>query len=213
MISSRGAVLTGILVLAAHTASAQSWRVRIDARAQAVTYRGLTSDSISSSRVEVGEGGGFETPEGYAVQCSSPAWCYFYRPGPLHQQVPMNLGVNAVLWGFGVRGLTLHLTARLTGDAGDRHPGSVEGEEAVLGVGGGEAAQQVVDDVLVERLNCFTRNLAIRRHARILSNEGGATNPRRIALSGSAPADNLRWCPNHEEHEDHKDLLESSWSS
>ena len=119
MIVSRGVVLGGLLVAAANPASAQSWRVRIDARAQAVTYRGLSSDSISSSRVEVGDGGGFETPEGYAVQCGSSAWCYFYRPGPLHQQVPMNISANAVLWGFGVRGLTVHLTARLTGDAGE----------------------------------------------------------------------------------------------
>src|SRR5262245_37975481 len=127
MIFARTVLLSGALSLAAGTASAQSWRVRIDARAQAVTYRGLASDSISSSRVVVGPSGGFETPEGYAVQCSSPMWCYFYRPGPLHQQVPINIGANAVLWGFGVRGLTLHLTARLTGDAGEsdgQWPGS-----------------------------------------------------------------------------------------
>jgi hypothetical protein len=119
MIIIRGSLLAALLVPAANAASAQSWRVRIDARAQAVSYRGLSSDSISINDAVVGPSGGFETPDGYAVQCSSPTWCYFYRPGDLHEQIPMNIGANAVLWGFGVRGLTVHLTARLTGDAGE----------------------------------------------------------------------------------------------
>ena len=115
----RAVLLGGVLSAGASIATAQSWRVRIDARAQAVSYRGLASDSISIDDAVVGAGGGFETPDGYAVQCSSATWCYFYRPGDLREQVPMNIGANAVLWGLGVRGLTIHFTARLTGDAGD----------------------------------------------------------------------------------------------
>ena len=77
MIIIRGSLLAALLVPAANAASAQSWRVRIDARAQAVSYRGLSSDSISINDAVVGPSGGFETPDGYAVQCSSPTWCYF----------------------------------------------------------------------------------------------------------------------------------------
>jgi len=119
MSAGRWAVLAGMVVAARNEAAAQSWRVRIDARAQAVSYRGLSADSIDIDNAVLGPSGGFETPDGYAVQCSSSAWCYFYRPGELHEQLPMNLGVNAVLWGLGVRGLTIHLTGRLTGDAGE----------------------------------------------------------------------------------------------
>ncbi|HKP29609.1 MAG TPA: hypothetical protein VJU15_09395 [Gemmatimonadales bacterium] len=135
MILTRGVVLAGLLLAVADAASAQSWRVRIDARAQAVSYRGLSSDSISINDAVVGASGGFETPDGFAVQCSSPTWCYYYRPGELHEQLPMNVGANAVLWGFGVRGLTLHLTARLTGDAGDagQWPGTEPAAQLIEG--------------------------------------------------------------------------------
>ena len=119
MIATRWTLLAVLAIATGSSASAQSWRVRVDARAQAVSYRGLSADSVNIDQAVVGPSGGFETPDGYAVQCSSPTWCYFYRPGELHQQVPMNIGVNAVLWGLGVRGLTIHFTGRLTGDAGE----------------------------------------------------------------------------------------------
>ena len=112
--------LATLLFATANIASAQSWRVRIDARAQAVSYRGLSADSIRIEDAVAGANGGFESQDGYAVQCSSPEWCYFYRPGASHDQLPMNIAANAVLWGLGVRGLTVHLTARLTGDAGEK---------------------------------------------------------------------------------------------
>jgi hypothetical protein len=77
----RFAQLTGILLAVADVASAQSYRVRVDARAQAVSYRGLAADSIAMSDVVPGPNGGFATPDGYAVQCHNGVWCYFYRPG------------------------------------------------------------------------------------------------------------------------------------
>jgi len=115
------------LLGAASTLQAQSWRMRMDARAQSVSYRGLTPDSISADAVVPGPNGGFATPDGYAVRCSASAWCYYYRAGDALNQVPMNASASLILWGLGLQGLTIHVAGRLTGDAGDaagRWPGT-----------------------------------------------------------------------------------------
>ena len=62
---------------------AQEYLVRLDARAQGATYRGIRKDSIPASQVVTGPGGGPETPDGFAATCvpNRPAVCYFYRAG------------------------------------------------------------------------------------------------------------------------------------
>src|SRR5574338_230599 len=96
----------------------QSFRARVDARAQAVSFRGLESDSVEASRVVPSANGGFETPDGRAVRCGSSEYCYFYRPGPVMRGVPVTTSASIILWGFGARGLTMRATGQLLADVG-----------------------------------------------------------------------------------------------
>ena len=108
----------GLLVVHAAPCIAQSYRARIDARAQAVSFRGLVSDSIPVGIAVPGLSGGLETPDGHAVRCGSGEYCFFYRPGPTLRGVPITTSANVILWGFGVPGLTFRATGRLVADVG-----------------------------------------------------------------------------------------------
>lgn len=111
-----------ILLLAissAVPAGAQGYRIRLDARGQSVSYRGLSADSIQVGQVVTTAGGYRETPEGYAVSCTSETWCYYYRPGATLRGVPVSASASWVVWGLGVSGLSLHGSARFIGDVGD----------------------------------------------------------------------------------------------
>jgi len=116
----RRCALIGASLLATWTASAaaQNYRVRVDARAQAVSFRGLTSDSILATSVVTSPSGGPETSDGFAVRCSGGDYCFFYRPGPELRGVPVTTSASVILWGLGVQGLTLHATGRLLADFG-----------------------------------------------------------------------------------------------
>jgi hypothetical protein len=102
----------------ATTLEAQSYRLRIDARAQAVSFRGLVSDSIPAALVVPAAAGGFETPDGHAVRCGAGDHCFFFRPGPELRAVPLTTSASVVLWGLGVPGLTARATARVLADVG-----------------------------------------------------------------------------------------------
>ncbi len=115
----RGAGLALILALAPGLVLGQGYRVRLDVRAQAVSYRGVTPDSVLLSETAPGPNGGRATADGYGVQCHGEVWCFYYRPGHEVTQIPVTSTATATLWGLGVPGLTVHLTARLMGDAGD----------------------------------------------------------------------------------------------
>ena len=105
--------------------AAQSYRVRLDARVQAVSFRALVADSIAAVEAVPGANGGFETPDGHAARCGAGEYCYFFRAGPELRGVPVTIGASAVMWGLGVEGLALHATARLVEDLGDDvFPGS-----------------------------------------------------------------------------------------
>jgi hypothetical protein len=129
-----GAAVAVLMTVPAPLA-AQGYRVRIDARAQAVSYRGLVADSILRSQAVPGPGGGFATPDGYALQCRTEVWCFYFRTGPELNQVPVNATANAVLWGLGIQGLTVHITGRLTGDISDRpdYPATVPNAQLIEG--------------------------------------------------------------------------------
>jgi hypothetical protein len=123
----RGVLIAPALLAAcAVSGAAQSYRARVDVRAQAVSFRGLVSDSIEASQAVVGPTGGFETPDGHAVRCSSSPYCYYFRPGPELRGVPVTTSASVILWGFGVQGLTFRATGRLVGDLGgdDVWPGT-----------------------------------------------------------------------------------------
>lgn len=113
-------LLLALPLLAPVPAGAQGYRVRLDARGQAVSFRGLQADSVASSQVVAGPSGGPQTADGYAVRCATgTTWCYYYRPGDLQQSLPVSTTADLVLWGFGLRGLSLRASGRVITDAGD----------------------------------------------------------------------------------------------
>ncbi len=102
-------------------AAAQSWRVRFDASAQRVAFRGVTPDSVAERLVVTGSTGGPESPDGFAVTCFGDGFCRFYRPGALLRGVPASASTDLTLWGLGVTGLSVRVNARtLTDLTGDR---------------------------------------------------------------------------------------------
>ncbi|HYV97030.1 MAG TPA: hypothetical protein VE967_06225 [Gemmatimonadaceae bacterium] len=105
-----------LLPVAAQHAAAQSVRGRVDASAQAVSFRGLKPDSAERDSVVTTPSGGFESPEGFAVRCGAGAFCAFLRPGPVRRALPLTATASAVAWGLGVEGLSLHASARLIAD-------------------------------------------------------------------------------------------------
>ncbi len=113
-------VTIGWLVFAAPV-TAQSWRLRFDANAQRVEFRGVTADSTLESATVTNANGGRETVDGYAVTCGFDAFCRYYRAGAIREGLPASAGVDMAMWGFGVRGLSMRLSARSLGDlTGDR---------------------------------------------------------------------------------------------
>src|SRR5690606_30270351 len=76
------AVLLGLALSGATPGHAQSWRMRLDARAQMASFRGVDLDSLHSSAVVTGPTGGPVTPDGQIVRCPpTTTYCYFFRPG------------------------------------------------------------------------------------------------------------------------------------
>jgi hypothetical protein len=110
------AIGLGALTSPAH---AQGYRVRLDARGQTVSYRGVQLDSIPASQAVTGASGGLYTPDGYGVKCSTPTTCYYFKPGPVLKGVPLSTSADLVVWGLGLQGLSLHASGRLITDAGD----------------------------------------------------------------------------------------------
>lgn len=117
----RGKALLALLLLPAPLA-AQGWRVRLDARAQATSYRGWQIDSIPVADTVTGSGGGTETPDGYVARCDGGPICRYWRPGAEQRGAPAILTADATLWGLGVTGLSLHARTRAGADLGDQDP-------------------------------------------------------------------------------------------
>ena len=108
-----------LLALAAKPAAAQGFRASFDVRGQSVATRGWLLDSVPRADVTTGAGGGLYSSTGYAVACSSPAWCYYYAPGPRIQYAPVVLTTDATAWGLGTPGLSVRLNFRVNANAGD----------------------------------------------------------------------------------------------
>lgn len=99
--------------------AAQGYRIRLDTRFQSVTYRGLAYDSLLRTDVTGGTSAGYLTPDGYAAFCAPAAtYCSYYKPGGSLAASPLAETLDAGLWGFGVPGLQLRVTARAVSDLG-----------------------------------------------------------------------------------------------
>jgi hypothetical protein len=108
MLGAAGTWLTGA------RAEAQGYRLRLDSRAQRVSYRGVTVDSILAPQAVTAPTGGRQTPDGFAIRCPvSSLYCYFFRPGSEITGGPMVSSADLTLWGFGVRGLSLRMNGRI----------------------------------------------------------------------------------------------------
>jgi hypothetical protein len=114
----RAWIAASTLAVWAGSLGAQNYRVRLDARGQAVSYRGLIADSILATAAVPSPSGGFQTPDGHAVRCSDSAYCYYTRPGDELRGVPVSTSGSVILWGLRVPGLTIHATGRLVADLG-----------------------------------------------------------------------------------------------
>jgi len=114
-----GRIILAFIVLSSAPAAAQDYRVRIDARAQSVWFRGLVPDSVLASSLTASADGGFVTPDGHAVRCGAGEYCFFFRPGPKLWSAPVATSASIVMWGLGVEGLSLRASARALADLGD----------------------------------------------------------------------------------------------
>lgn len=123
-------VAAGVTLLLAGRRSelgAQQYRIRLDTRAQQVSYRGVTLDSIPVTDTVSTPGRGPTSPDGFAVLClSGVPYCTFFRPGPWRNGGPLTSTVDLTVWGLGVTGLSVHAAARLGVDFGtaDVWPGT-----------------------------------------------------------------------------------------
>jgi hypothetical protein len=118
MMASRTLVAACALAAWSGPGAAQDFRVRLDARAQAVSFRGLLSDSIPAAQAVPSASGGFETPDGHALRCGAGEYCYFVRPGAELRGIPVTISASVAMWGLGVEGLALRATGRLVGALG-----------------------------------------------------------------------------------------------
>ena len=127
MTSRRTLVLAAFLAAsAASPAHAQSWRLRLDARAQMAAFRGVELDSLPGSEVVVGPTGGPVSPDGIIARCPpTSAFCYIFRPGQRRRGGPAVTTADLNMWGLGLRGLRVHMNARAGVDLGsaDAWPG------------------------------------------------------------------------------------------
>ena len=85
---------TGLLcvamVAAPGSAGAQSYRARLDLRAQAASFRGVSIDSVLAAQLILGAGGSLTTAQGFAARCPGiNAYCQFFRPGPIQRGVAL----------------------------------------------------------------------------------------------------------------------------
>ena len=104
---------------------AQGYRLRLDSRMQAVSWRGVERDSIPRSQAVPLPNGGFASPAGYGLTCEV-SWCHYFRAGDVLRGVPLVNVADLTVWGFGVPGLRMRLNARHGTDLGDaaRWPGT-----------------------------------------------------------------------------------------
>ena len=128
--------MIAMLALAPHTLAAQGYRVHLDARFEAVEFRGVQLDSIPVTDTIAGSTGGPTTPDGFAVRCPPGAtYCLFFRSGAIRHGAPFVTSADIELWGLGVPGLSVHANARAAVDftGANNWPGTDPALELVTG--------------------------------------------------------------------------------
>ncbi|NIS64677.1 MAG: hypothetical protein GTO05_05905, partial [Gemmatimonadales bacterium] len=116
----RAAAAVGGLLALAPPLHAQGYHVRWNTWFQSVAYRGVQADSIPSADAVALPGGGFESPDGFAVSCPTGAlYCGFFRPGAEQRGMPVVTTIDASVWGFGIEGLKVHVKGRAGGNLED----------------------------------------------------------------------------------------------
>ncbi len=116
-----GRLAAALLLLAAvaPAARAQGYRLRLDSRLQAVSFRGITMDSIPVTDTVTGPTGGPVSPDGIEAHCfQGVAYCTVFRPGPVRHTGPFVTSADLTMWGFGVHGLSLRVNTRVGTDLG-----------------------------------------------------------------------------------------------
>ena len=109
--------LAAIALLFAAPLAAQGYRVHLDARFQAVEFRGVQLDSIPVTDTVTGPTGGPTTSAGFAVRCPpGAAYCLYFRSGAIQKGAPFVTSADIALWGLGVQGLSVHANARAAVD-------------------------------------------------------------------------------------------------
>ncbi len=105
-------VTAALCVGAARAAAAQSWWLRFNGSAQHIELRGLDEDSILATAAVAAPTGGLQTPDGFAVDCLGTTYCQYFRAGRVLSGLPATAGVDMSMWGLGVRGLSVQMSAR-----------------------------------------------------------------------------------------------------
>ena len=130
MTNLRAVPFTAVLVAgvfgAAAPAWAQSWRLRFDAQARMVAFRGVELDSVPSTDVVAGPTGGPVSPDGIIARCPpTSSYCYLFRRGERRRGGPAVTSADLSMWGLGVSGLRVRVNARAGVDLGsaDAWPG------------------------------------------------------------------------------------------
>ncbi len=111
------AAVIALGVATAHPLAAQSWWLRFNASAQHIALRGLDEDSLPEAAAVTAPSGGLQTPGGIAVTCGGgTGYCYYFQAGGVESGLPASGGVDLSLWGLGVQGLSVKVSARALGD-------------------------------------------------------------------------------------------------
>lgn len=118
----RWILVLGGWALLAPAAWGQGYRLRLDTRVQAVSFRGVSLDSVPIADTVSGPGGGPATADGFAVTClPGQRFCHFYRPGSILRGAPIVTAADLTLWGLGVPGLSARVSARAAGELRNDH--------------------------------------------------------------------------------------------
>src|SRR5689334_6028496 len=104
----------GILGITPVAAVAQSWRLRLDTRAEVAAFRGVELESIPAGAVITGPTGGPISPDSLIARCPpGNSFCYVFREGATQRGGPATATIDLTLWGLGVPGLRARTQARL----------------------------------------------------------------------------------------------------
>jgi hypothetical protein len=110
--------MVAVASLGTTTADAQGYRVRLDSRMQALSWRGVATGTIPREQAIPQSDGGFRTPDGFAALCGTTQ-CTYFTPGPELRAVPWVTQADLAVWGVGIPGLSARANARWATDLGD----------------------------------------------------------------------------------------------